>query len=874
MERENFLYEEFDILRKYGQISEISNFIKQGLSKRIELREYQKEAFENFITYFENEKLNKNKQIHTLFHMATGSGKTVIMAGLILYLYEKGYRNFLFFVNQTNILEKTKDNFINVLSNKYLFNEDLNYLGEKVKINVVDNFQRDIFKNNNINICFTTIQKLHSNLFENKENAMTGDDFENNKVVFISDESHHLNGFTKNKNKNKDKTKSKKDSKKDEQKHWETSIMNVFYSNKKNILLEFTATLDLDEKVEKKYRDKIIYNYPLKNFRESGYTKDFVNFSINADTWKRTLIALILSEYRRFLFSDCGQNIKPVIMLKSKVIKESRSFYDKFFEKINKLDSSDFENLPKEDKYLKKALDYFRDKDKNKTFEFLKESIRDSFVEGKAIIINGNEDNNVEKQLLLNSLEDKKNNKRIIFAVDMLNEGWDVLNLFDIVRLYDTRSSASYTIKEAQLIGRGARYCPFLVNEEQEKFKRKYDFDLDNKYRILETMLFHSIDDSKYISELKKALIEIGLQEKDMIERKYILKDEFKNTDFYNHGYVFSNSRIEKTRENIYEIEEDLKYKVFYPKIKNKNAKIENLIGNKNEKISDDIEIKKIKLSEIDYNILSGSAIYFNELKFNILKEKYPNLKSLKEFLSGENYLGNIAIEFKYAKGSEITGKDIYRELKQEVFPVICKHINEIKTEYEGREEFKPYEIKNIIKDKTIYLSSVNNEGKGESQIETSNNELKLDLSMENWYVYNDNYGTTEEKKFVKYFKNEIKPKLDEKNFEYYVIRNERFSELALYSFDKGERFEPDYLLFIKNKNNDNKSEEYQIYAEPKGEQLLLVDKWKEDFLIKIEEKQKTMKNNHKIIGLPFFNGKGTKLKEFSEVINKFLDKI
>ena len=863
---ERFLYEKLDVSREIGATKEITNFLKQGLSKRIELREYQKEAFENFITYFENEKLNKNKQIHTLFHMATGSGKTVIMAGLILYLYEKGYRNFLFFVNQTNILEKTKDNFVNILSSKYLFDEDLNYFGEKVKINTVDNFQRNVFENNNINICFTTIQKLHD-LFKNKEkeNAMTKNDFESNKVVFISDESHHINTFTKKKTKEEKKI----------QKSWETSIMNAFYSNKNSILLEFTATADLkDKNVEEKYRDKIIYNYPLKNFRESGYTKDFVNFSINTDTWKRTLIALILSEYRRFLFSDCGQNIKPVIMLKSKVIKESRSFYNEFFEKINKLDSSDFENLPKEDKYLKKALDYFRDKDKNKTFEFLKESIRDSFVEEKAIIINGNEDNNVEKQLLLNSLEDKKNNKRIIFAVDMLNEGWDVLNLFDIVRLYDTRSSASYTIKEAQLIGRGARYCPFLVNEEQKKFKRKYDFDLDNKYRILETMFFHSIDDSKYISELKKALIEIGLQEKDMIERKYILKDEFKNTDFYNHGYVFSNSRIEKTRENIYEIEEDLKYKVFYPKIKNKNAKIENLIGNKNEKISDDIEIKKIKLSEIDYNILSGSAIYFNELKFNILKEKYPNLKSLKEFLSGENYLGNVAIEFKYAKGSEITGKDIYRELKQEVFPVICKHINEIKTEYEGREEFKPYEIKNIIKDKTIYLSSVNNEGKGESQIETSNNELKLDLSMENWYVYNDNYGTTEEKKFVKYFKNEIKPKLDEKNFEYYVIRNERFSELALYSFDKGERFEPDYLLLIKNKNNDNKSEEYQIYAEPKGEQLLLVDKWKEDFLIKIEEKQKTMKNNHKIIGLPFFNGKGTKLKEFSEVINKFLDRI
>jgi hypothetical protein len=27
--------------------------------------------------------------------MATGSGKTVMMAGLILYLYERGYQNFL-----------------------------------------------------------------------------------------------------------------------------------------------------------------------------------------------------------------------------------------------------------------------------------------------------------------------------------------------------------------------------------------------------------------------------------------------------------------------------------------------------------------------------------------------------------------------------------------------------------------------------------------------------------------------------------------------------------------------------------------------------------------------------------------------------------
>ena len=41
-----------------------------------------------------------------------------------------------------------------------------------------------------------------------------------------------------------------------------------------------------------------------------------------------------------------------------------------------------------------------------------------------------------------------------------------------------------------------------------------------------------------------------------------------------------------------------------------------------------------------------------------------------------------------------------------------------------------------------------------------------------------------------------------------------------------------------------------------------------------LETEENALKNNHKIIGLPFFNGKGTKLKEFSEAVNKLLEKI
>ena len=39
-------------------------------------------------------------------------------------------------------------------------------------------------------------------------------------------------------------------------------------------------------------------------------------------------------------------------------------------------------------------------------------------------------------QILVNTLEDDDNPIRAVFAVDKLNEGWDVLTLFDIVRMF------------------------------------------------------------------------------------------------------------------------------------------------------------------------------------------------------------------------------------------------------------------------------------------------------------------------------------------------------------------------------------------------------------------------------------------------------
>ncbi|EHL19962.1 hypothetical protein HMPREF9628_01135 [Peptoanaerobacter stomatis] len=867
---EQFLYEKLDVAKEVGMNVDFPEIIKSGLSKKISLREYQIDAFTNFALYFDNDELRKNKQVHTLFHMATGSGKTVIMAGLILYLYTKGYRKFLFFVNQTNVLEKTIDNFINPISNKYLFNDVVEYLGEKVKIKRVENFSGNVL-DDDIEILFTTTQKLHMDLFEAKENSLTYDDFENNKVVFISDESHHINSLTKKPTKDEEEA----------AKSWEYSVTSAMSRNMDSIMLEFTATCDLkDLNVLQKYKDKIIFNYPLISFRESGYTKDFQNFATNTDLWTRTLMALVMSEYRRFLFADLKLNIKPVVMLKSQKKEKSKSFYDEFYKKLKELTSYELQNLKLVGiEKLTEAINYFKEKDD--TLELLEQSIKTSFTKDTSIIMNSSSDNNKENQLLVNSLEDLDNPIRLIFAVDMLNEGWDVLNLFDIVRLYDTRQSKSggkigkYTIEEAQLIGRGARYCPFAVDDEELKFKRKFDGDISNPNRILETMYFHSKNDSRYISELKNALIETGLQAPNPIILEYILKDEFKESDFYKKSYVFSNKRLLKGRDEVHSLEPSMKTKTYYYTALSGKGNIVNLIGDDTANTSTiKTNLKSVKFKDIDYNILLGAIECFEELRFDILKEKYPSLKSMREFLTSDEFLGNSNVEITYSQ-DEVNGKILFSAMKH-VLVKVASHAMAIKPEYVGSKEFEPKQLKVILKDKKISLGSIEgNGGKGNSQNNCSNEEYRLDLTNESWYVFNDNYGTSEEKLFVKYFKTHIEPKLKEKNLEYYVVRNERIPELAIYSFEAGERFEPDFLLFVRKQRSEG-SLTYQGYVEPKGNQLLDHDAWKEAFSMQIEKEHLVtglFADGYRIIGFPFFN-KDNRMEEFEKVINKWMETV
>jgi type III restriction enzyme len=70
-----------------------------------------------------------------------------------------------------------------------------------------------------------------------------------------------------------------------------------------------------------------------------------------------------------------------------------------------------------------------------------------------------------------------------------------------------------------------------------------------------------------------------------------------------------------------------------------------------------------------------------------------------------------------------------------------------------------------------------------------------------------------------------------------------------------GRAFEPDFLLFCKQRNGEQMT--FQVFIEPKGKHLKGHYKWKEDFLKEIRTEQKTIKihmDTYLITAVPFYH--------------------
>ncbi|TPH99753.1 DEAD/DEAH box helicase [Helicobacter pylori] len=777
-------------------------------------------------------------QKHFMFEMATGSGKTLVMAGLILECCKQGYQNFIFFVNSASILEKTKLNFTDSASSKYLFSETIHINDENIEIKSINNLNES--HNNAINIYFSTIQGLFSLFTKAKENAITLEDLKDQKLVFLADEAHHLNTETKKK---------LNDSEASEKRNWESVVKLALEQNKDNLLLEFSATIPKEKSVKEKYENLKVATYTLKEFSEDKFCKNIYSLSYeNKELETRFLGACVSSLYKELLAQHHNiENFKPCILFKSERIEESKKNQERFNAFLENLSPLDLENFFNHSRnaFFKDAKNFF---DKNNYTPNLTAFLQTKFK--KSVQINTNNEKELEKgMLLLNSLEDRDNPKRVVFSVDKLNEGWDVLNLFDIVRLKN-KANKKDTTKDAQIIGRGARYYPFSYNGFKpnciEFYQRKFEFS--NPLSALERLDYHAVYDSEFIAQLNNELQDLGLgfvNEKQTIPLTptkrfkcyYASNKRDKNKNLFNKDY---SGPVEATLKSLH-----VPLFAFSVREKKVDFKEENkgdrtyYIPHTLDKIPINYFLKALNLKNLDFKTLKKA---FKKHAFN----------NKVEFI--ERYVSSLKTNFH--KNQKFDNNEILLKLAVYIIENLKDTLLKEQDKYEvSALELKEFETHN----KSLSAS-----------------EWEKDIPFYEWLLFKDmrKLDSKLERDFLDFI-NKNKEILDKKFKEWCVLRNDHFAELKVFcnienSPYYAQGFEPDFILFAQTHSDEFLG--FTCYMEAKGEHLEPSNAWKKEFLETLENA--TLKSHNKKLhlkGLPFFtlhNNKAVK-SEFATAFDQ-----
>ena len=613
-----------------------------------------------------------------------------------------------------------------------------------------------------------------------------------------------------------------------------------------------------------------MFKYDLRQFRNDSYSKDVYIVRSDFDEKDRIIQALILNQYKQEVAAKHNINLKPVILFKAqRTIEQSNTNKAEFHKLIDNLTGAHVANIRRSNiPIVQRAFQFFDD---NKiSDEGLAERLNREFQKEYCLSVNEKEERR-QNQIVVNTLEDSDNRIRAIFAVQKLNEGWDVLNLFDIVRCNTTHKTNAGRLNdtptsEAQLIGRGARYFPFVADDNPDRYRRKFDSDLTAELRVLEELHYHSVNDSKYISEIRTALIDEGLLDGRTADKPLKLKDSFKGTDLYKRGVIYINERVVNRNEYVRSFSDigvaQTNYEYSIPTGRGVSQAI--LMGD--AIVQPIAEAGRISLSvkAIPFHIVRSAIAKNPFFAFNSLKRHLPHLKSVRQFIESDEYLGGLSITFQ-GDASELTHLSNRAQLDAMtgLLNRIAAELRQNTTEYKGTVRFKPNGISSIFTDKILKLVEGTERADGDEGL----------VSHRDWYVFNANYGTSEEKAFVRMLDAQTQW-LKEKYDGIYLIRNER--HFKIYNFGDGQAFEPDFVLFLRQKNGNTLT--YQVFIEPKGKYLQEHDQWKADFLKQIKEKfsGKTLEfetqsgtQSYRLVGVPFYNNQDE--RQFKDTLESVL---
>lgn len=840
-------------------------YIKQNLKHS--LRDYQLSAIYNLDAV---EKLDKKDDPYNqlMFYMATGSGKTDIMAAIILYMYQAhDYQYFLFTTSTTAVVNKTIDNFTNVVSPKYLYKDPIVIDSQRIAIKAVSEFPITPEKNT-IYLKFTGIQQLSNDINSPRENSITEESLRKHKIVILADEAHHFNVGTRSKS--EDTT----------NKNWEALLDRIRDLNPKNQQLEFTATIDLhNPDIYHKYQKKIIAQYDLSKFIDNGYSKQVYRLQANNSDKDKMLNAVLLSQYRKRIAKNMDiSDFKPVILFKSNTIEVSREINERFLTMIDSLTAESLQsfvqsqNRSTQSEALGLAYKYWLNQDFGATVAELKRDFQEFTT------INANDSkkkdiiDNESVARKLNTLESPENPIRSVFAVAKLSEGWDVLNLYDIVRIGEKNIKPNDTNAEAQLIGRGARYNPFIYKGEKS-YTRRFD-DRKPEIQLLERLYYHTINNPQYLENLRKSLDAINLPVNEDTKYKIYpakVKNSFKQTNTYKHGNVYIN-KVEVVPEDHYDSIQKYGFDSDTTEpIDMISATTERKIdtGADKENRSSFPIVNAVVFNNPEDKTLIRTAVSFNPFyRFESLKKQCPTLTSVREFLTSNNWLGHAVVRVRVANGHHLTPQERLTAVEKYLLRVQNVLVNNFQRS-KGTNQFEKVAVNEVIRDYDKRVGDSFNDPKADI---IGRHEMK----GKDWYAYDYAIVDQLEMDFINRISGEI-PNFQKKYDQIYLLRiDERNTDFKLHDFGESvyryEGYMPDFIMYLRNEDYI-----YQIYMEPKGLAFVEKDRWKEELLERIDPNNIMIledNNDIKLFGVKFYvevKGKQDTHRMFPELREKGL---
>ncbi|WP_176754176.1 hypothetical protein [Lacicoccus qingdaonensis] len=566
----------------------------------------------------------------------------------------------------------------------------------------------------------------------------------------------------------------------------------------------------------------------------------------------------IISQYWKYVAQENGITLKPIILFKSNKIATSLSANDRLLNTVQSLtvDSLShtinlgYATYKHENSIWHKMFQYYKK-------QSLPEVIRDlqwDFTEETILNANDKAFLSEDNALLLNTLEEDNNPIRAIFAVAKLNEGWDVLNLFDIVRISEGATSTKTTTdSEAQLIGRGARYYPFEYNG-QRSYTRRFDL-IQTDLKVIESLHYHTINENAYIKNLEKSLesasIQVKEDEYDRLEAK--LKPAFKKSPVFKDGKIYINKLEQTTADDYrtlshYNVTTD--YEVPYELTVEQHYGKRQAHPNPGQTHESTWPVERIYIRKA----LQRKPFFH----FNNFKSYIPALSSMKDFIESPNFLGELTFYVSLPLGLKLHDLSPLSKLKmvEKYLDYVEKKIKANYMKERGTPVFEGVAMSEMIDDYYIELNKVN------SKVSTMSETLqKRNMRDNHWYVYDKAIVNGLESAFIDFI-NDYVEQLKEKYQEVYLIRNERKVKIVEINGTRG--FMPDFLLYLQGE-----AYTYQVFLEPKGGHLQLEDRWKEEFLLALSENEniEVLSENEdvRLLGIKFFSNEGDKKKAFRE---------